>query len=47
MVMVKWTLNLIKNFMDPIIENKGEFLKGNRFVNLNILKEMPFFKDYW
>ena len=37
-------LKLIKNFMDPIIENKGEFLKGNRFVNLNILKEMPFLR---
>lgn len=37
-------LKIIKHFMDPIIENKGEFLKGNRFINLNILKKMPFLR---
>lgn len=34
-------LKLIKYFMDPIIEKKGEFLKGNRFMDLNFLKKMP------
>ena len=37
-------LKLIKYFMDPIIEDKGEFLKGNRFINLNIFKKMPFLR---
>lgn len=37
-------LKLIKYFIDPIIENKGEFLKGNRFINLNILQKMPFLR---
>ncbi len=37
-------LKLIKHFMDPIIEDKGEFLKGNRFINLNIFKKMPFLR---
>ena len=37
-------LKIIKHFMDPIIENKGEFLKGNRFINLNIFKKMPFLR---
>lgn len=35
-------LKLIKNFMDPILEKKGEFIKGNRFMDLNFLKKMPF-----
>ena len=37
-------LKLIKHFIDPIIEKKAEFLKGNRFKNLNFLQEMPFFR---
>lgn len=37
-------LKLIKYFMDPIIEDKGDFLKGNRFINLNIFKKMPFLR---
>lgn len=37
-------LKLIKYFMDPIIEKKGEFLKGNRFIKLNFLKNMPFLR---
>ena len=35
-------LKLIKHFINPIIEKKGEFLKGNRFMKLNFLKNMPF-----
>lgn len=37
-------LKLIKHFIDPIIEKKGEFLKGNRFMDLNFLKKMPFLR---
>ena len=37
-------LKLIKNFIDPIIQKKAEFLKGNRFVQLNFLKNMPFLR---
>jgi len=37
-------LKLIKNFIDPIIQKKAEFLKGNRFVELNFLKNMPFLR---
>lgn len=37
-------LKLIKYFIDPIIEKKGEFLKGNRFMDLNFLKKMPFLR---
>lgn len=37
-------LKLIKNFIDPIIEKKGEFLKGNRFMDLNFLKKMPYLR---
>ena len=39
-------LKLIKNFMDPIIENKGEFLKGNSF-KFKYFERNAFFKDYW
>ena len=37
-------LKLIKHFIDPIIEKKAEFLKGNRFMDLNFLQKMPFFR---
>ena len=37
-------LKLIKDFIDPIIQKKAEFLKGNRFVELNFLKNMPFLR---
>ncbi|MDA8858560.1 glycosyltransferase family 2 protein [Candidatus Pelagibacter sp.] len=37
-------LKLIKLFIDPIIEKKVEFLKGNRFMDLNFLKNMPFLR---
>jgi len=34
-------LKLINNFIDPIIENRAEFTKGNRFKNMSFLKKMP------
>ena len=34
-------LKLIKNFINPILENKAEFTKGNRFMNMSFLKKMP------
>ena len=34
-------LKLINNFIDPIIENRAEFTKGNRFMNMSFLKKMP------
>lgn len=34
-------LKLIRNFIDPIINNKAEFTKGNRFMNMSFLKKMP------
>lgn len=34
-------LKLMKKFIDPIIDNKAEFTKGNRFKNLAFLKQMP------
>ena len=34
-------LKLIKNFINPIVENKAEFTKGNRFMNMSFLKKMP------
>ena len=34
-------LKLIKNFINPIIENKAEFTKGNRFMNMSFFKKMP------
>ena len=37
-------LKLIKNFIDPIINNEAEFIKGNRFMNFTFLKKMPFFR---
>lgn len=33
---------LIKKFLNPIINKKAEFTKGNRFLNLNFINEMPF-----
>lgn len=32
---------LMKRFIDPIINNKAEFTKGNRFKNFTFLKQMP------
>ena len=34
-------LKIIKNFIDPIIDKKAEFIKGNRFMNLLFIKNMP------
>lgn len=34
-------LALIRNFIDPIISNKSEFTKGNRFLDYSFLKSMP------
>jgi len=34
-------LKLIRNFIDPIINNKADFTKGNRFMDLTFLKKMP------
>ena len=34
-------LKLIKNFIDPIIDNRAEFTKGNRFMDLTFIKKMP------
>lgn len=34
-------LKLIKNFIDPIIYDKAEFTKGNRFKDMSFLKKMP------
>jgi dolichol-phosphate mannosyltransferase len=37
-------LKLIKDFIDPIIDNKAEFTKGNRFMELTFIKKMPFLR---
>ena len=34
-------LNLIKRFIDPIINNEAEFTKGNRFSNFSFIRKMP------
>ena len=34
-------LKLIKYFIDPIVYNKAEFTKGNRFAELTFIKKMP------
>ncbi len=34
-------LKLIKNFIDPIIDKRAEFTKGNRFMDLTFIKKMP------
>ena len=34
-------LKLIKNFINPIVNNKTEFTKGNRFMSLSFMKKMP------
>jgi dolichol-phosphate mannosyltransferase len=34
-------LNIIKKFIDPIINNEAEFTKGNRFTNFSFIKKMP------
>tara|TARA_A100001015_G_C15033150_1_gene734443 strand:- start:59 stop:766 length:708 start_codon:yes stop_codon:yes gene_type:complete len=34
-------LKLIKFFIDPIINKKAEFTKGNRFTNMTFLRKMP------
>ena len=37
-------LKLIKDFIDPIINNEAEFTKGNRFMKLSFIKKMPFLR---
>ena len=37
---------LIYKFIDPIINKKANFTKGNRFTNFNFLKEMPFLRIF-
>ena len=34
-------LKLIKYFIDPIINKKAEFTKGNRFTNITFVSKMP------
>ena len=34
-------LELMKYFIDPIINNKAGFTKGNRFTNLTFIRKMP------
>ena len=34
-------LKLIKCFIDPIINKKAEFTKGNRFTNITFVSKMP------
>lgn len=35
-------LSIIKKFIDPILQNKADFTKGNRFKDMTFLKKMPF-----
>lgn len=37
-------IKYIKKFIDPIIDNKAGFTKGNRFKDLSFLKNMPFLR---
>ena len=35
---------LISKFIDPIIDGKAEFTKGNRFKDLSFIRKMPFLR---
>ena len=37
-------LKLVKYFIDPIINKKAEFIKGNRFRDLTFIRRMPFLR---
>lgn len=36
--------NLIKNFINPIIDKKASFTKGNRFLNKQSFSQMPYIR---